>query len=144
METGVSYTNLQSDPAQRFVPLRRELGVTTFGMNQIVLQPGERGRIHAHERQEEVFLVLEGTLTLIVEGDPVDLPPGRLARVAPAVRRQLVNLGPSRAVVLALGGAEPHDGRDGRAYRDWTDATPLAPQELSLPENVPFEQLRRA
>jgi mannose-6-phosphate isomerase-like protein (cupin superfamily) len=144
METGVSYTDLQPDPDQRFVPLRRELGVTAFGLNQIVLQPGERGRIHAHDRQEEVFLVLEGTLTLIVEGEPVDLPTGRLARVAPEVRRQLVNLGPSRVVLIALGGAEPHDGRDGRAYHDWTDTTPSPPQEIPLPDNVPADQLRTA
>ncbi len=142
METGVSYTDLQPDSEQRFVPLRRELGVTAFGLNQIVLQPGERGRIHAHERQEEVFVVLEGTLTLIIEGEPVDLPAGRLARVAPEVRRQLVNLGPSRVVLLALGGAEPHDGRDGRAYRAWTDTHPSSPQEVPLPEDVPADQLR--
>jgi mannose-6-phosphate isomerase-like protein (cupin superfamily) len=142
METGVSYTDLQPNPDQRFVPLRRELGLSTFGLNQIVLQPGERGRIHAHERQEEVYVVLEGTLTLIVEGEPVDLPHGRLARVAPEVRRQLVNLGPSRVVIIAAGGASPHEGRDGKSYRDWSDTVATPPQELPLPENLPADQLR--
>jgi len=38
-------------------------------MNLIVLQPGQRGRIHAHDTQEEVYLVLEGVLTLLIEGE---------------------------------------------------------------------------
>ena len=46
----------------------RQLGVTAFGINQIVLRPGERGRIHRHRRQEEVYLVLDGTLSLVIEG----------------------------------------------------------------------------
>ena len=49
--------------------LRRALGVTSFGINQMVLEPRQRGRIHRHARQEEVYLVLEGTLTLLVEGE---------------------------------------------------------------------------
>ena len=61
------------DYGDRFLPLRRQLGVTSFGMNQIVLQPGQRGRIHRHERQEEVYLVLEGRLTLVIESEPTEL-----------------------------------------------------------------------
>jgi mannose-6-phosphate isomerase-like protein (cupin superfamily) len=142
METGVSYTDLVENPTERFVPLRRELGVSTFGMNQMVLHPGERGRIHSHIRQEEVFLVLEGTLTLIIDGDPVDLPKGRLVRVAPQVRRQLVNRGPGRLMLLALGGAVEHDGRDGQAFVDWTDTTVYAPQDIPAPEPLPADELR--
>lgn len=142
MESGVSYTDLQPDSGDRFVGLRRALGVSTFGMNQIVLQPGERGRIHAHARQEEVYIILEGTLTLLVDGEPVDLPTGRVARVAPEVRRQLANFGPGRVVLIALGGALPHDGRDGLAYRDWDDPEPASPQEIPAPEDIPADQLR--
>ena len=48
MESGVSYAALDTDTEERFVPLRRMLGVTTFGLNQIILRPGQRGRIHRH------------------------------------------------------------------------------------------------
>ena len=75
METGVSVTQLQPAAAERFVSLRRELGVTSFGINQIILRPGERGRIHRHERQEEVYLVIDGTLTVFFDGEPTDTPP---------------------------------------------------------------------
>ena len=38
--------------AERFQRLREPLGVRSFGINLIRLQPGQRGRIHRHERQE--------------------------------------------------------------------------------------------
>jgi mannose-6-phosphate isomerase-like protein (cupin superfamily) len=144
MDTGVSVTHLQPAAAERFVSLRRELGVTTFGINQIVLQPGERGRIHRHERQEEVYIVIEGTLTLFVDGEPTDIAAGGLVRIAPAVRRQIANLGPGRALIVALGGAVSHDGRDGVAFTDWQDATGAAPQDVPLPDDIPAGELRRA
>ncbi|MEW6581472.1 MAG: cupin domain-containing protein [Actinomycetota bacterium] len=142
METGVTVTRLDAEPAERFQPLRRELGVTSFGLNRMVLQPGQRGRIHRHERQEEVYVVLEGTLTLAVEGEERDLPAGDAARVAPDVRRQVVNRGPGRCVVLAIGGAQPHDGRDGVAYASWDDAVGGAPQDIPLPDDLPAAELR--
>jgi uncharacterized cupin superfamily protein len=39
---------------ERFQSLRRELGVQSFGINLMRLEAGQRGRIHRHERQEEV------------------------------------------------------------------------------------------
>jgi uncharacterized cupin superfamily protein len=137
METGTSRTALDPDGGEQFVSLRRALGVTSFGMNQIVLRPRQRGRIHRHERQEEVYLVLEGTLTLLVEGDEHALARGELARVAPEVRRQLVNRGPDRLVLLALGGDGEHRGRDGRAFVDWDDAEGAPPTEIPLPDDLP-------
>jgi mannose-6-phosphate isomerase-like protein (cupin superfamily) len=122
----------------RFQTLRRELGVESFGMNLIVLEPGQRGRIHAHERQEEVFVVLEGELTLIVEAAPHVLGPDRLVRVGPSVRRQLANAGRERLVLLALGGAGEHVGRDGLAWESWEDAGPgRPPPEVPLPDDLP-------
>lgn len=137
MEPGVTRARLDLDSTERFVPLRRQLGVTAFGLNQIVLQPGQRGRIHRHTAQEEVYLVLEGTLTLLVEGEEQTLGHGELARVAPAVRRQLVNRGPGRVVLLALGGAGEHVGRDGEAFATWDDEQGVPPQELPLPDDLP-------
>ena len=145
MESGIARTRLVEQADERFVPLRRQLGVTSFGINQIVLQPGERGRIHRHARQEEVYLVLEGTLTLLVEGEggpeEAALERGELVRVAPEVRRQLVNSGPQRLVLLAIGGDGEHAGRDGEAFASWDDAEGAPPQEVPLPEDLPPGEL---
>jgi uncharacterized cupin superfamily protein len=54
----VAFGRLDPDSGERFQRLRNDLGVSTFGMNLIVLQPRQRGRIHRHEVQEEVFIVL--------------------------------------------------------------------------------------
>jgi Bacterial protein of unknown function (DUF899)/Cupin domain len=40
---------------------------------------------------EKVYLVLRGTLTLLVEGNEHELVEGELVRVPPSLRRQLVN-----------------------------------------------------
>jgi uncharacterized cupin superfamily protein len=144
VETGVSVVRLEPRSPERFVPLRRQLGVTAFGINQMLLRPGQRGRIHRHERQEEVYLVMEGTLTLEVEGSEQDLARGTLARVAPEVRRRLLNRGPGLCVVLALGASGEHAGRDGLAYSGWEDDDPRPPQEVPLPDDLPASELRSA
>lgn len=142
MEDGTTSTRLDPDSQERFVALRRQLGVTTFGINQMVLQPGQRSRIHRHKRQEEVYLVLEGQLSLIVEGEESTLSAGELIRVAPAIRRQLINRGPDRLLLLALGADGDHQGRDGEAFAAWEDETPKPPQEVGLPPDLDPSELR--
>ena len=136
METGVAFAKLEPDTEERFVPLRRMLGVTSFGLNQILLRPGQRGRIHRHTAQEEVYVVLSGTLTLGIEGEERELSQGVLARVGPDVRRQLVNTGADDVLLLALGGANEHVGRDGEAFESWDAASGAPPQEVPLPSDL--------
>ena len=136
MQDGVTVAALDPAGDERFQSLRRELGVSSFGLNLLRLRPGQRGRIHRHERQEEVYVVLEGTLTLGVEGEERRLARGELARVAPSVRRQLVNRGSELLLVLAIGGAERHEGRDGVAYASWEDSEGRPPPEVPLPPDV--------
>ncbi len=134
----VTFAALEVTSGERFQSLRRALGVQAFGMNQIVLEPRQQGRIHAHERQEEVYLVLEGELTLVVEGDEHVLRHGQLARVGASVRRQLVNRGSTRLALLALGGEGTHAGRDGHAWSSWEEGGPgLPPSEIPLPADLP-------
>jgi uncharacterized cupin superfamily protein len=139
MQDGVAFAQIDLDSSERFQRLRAELGVTTFGLNLILLQPGQAGRIHRHEHQEEVYLVLDGELSLYVEGEEHVLGQGALARVAPNVRRQLVNRRPRRVVLLALGGATDHTGRDGVAYASWEATEGAPPQEIPLPADVPVD-----
>ena len=136
MEDGVSTTAIDADGEERFQALRRELGVSAFGLNLIRLRPGQRGRIHRHERQEEVYLVLEGTLTLETDDGEQELTRGRLARVAPAVRRQLSNRGPDTVLIVAIGGGLEHVGRDGRRLHRLGRDEGRPPQEVPLPPDL--------
>jgi uncharacterized cupin superfamily protein len=142
MSDDTNVTKLDFATDERFQLLRRELGVTTFGLNLIVLKPGQRGRIHRHRHQEEVFLVLDGRLTLVVEGDERDLEQWDIIRVAPHVRRQLVNRGPDDVALLAMGSALPHEGRDGEAFATWDDDEARPPQETPMPDDLPLSELR--
>ncbi len=137
MTDAVQITAIDPD-ADTFQTLRRELGVTSFGINLLTLRPRQRLRVHRHQRQEEVYLVFEGDLTLIVEGEPHVLGEGSLARVGPESKRQLTNPSGARTVVLALGGDGAHEGRDGIAWSGWDDGGEgRSPQEVALPEDLP-------
>src|SRR5207245_1736628 len=117
MYEGTARTRLEFDSEDdRMAPLRRQLGVSTFGLNLIRFRPGQRGRIHRHREQEEVYIVLEGTLSLQLEDEETTLGPNEAIRVAPNIRRQLTNRGPGDLLFLALGGSGEHDGRDGEAF----------------------------
>ena len=143
-DAGFTRTAIATDGDERFVSLRRPLELSGMGMNLIILAPGQRGRVHDHQVQEEVYLVWDGVLTLIVEGEPHDLGRGELARVGPGVRRQIVNRGPENVAIVALG-ATPgaHQGRDGMAWASWDDTAPArSPQDVPLPDDLPEAERR--
>jgi mannose-6-phosphate isomerase-like protein (cupin superfamily) len=137
-DADVTFATLDYEHGERFQTLRRELGVGSFGINLLLFEPRERARIHSHEHQEEVYIVLAGELTLVIEGVEHVLGPRRAARVPPNVRRQLVNAGSPRLVLLALGGSGDHVGRDGRAWESWQEGGEgRPPQAVPLPDDLP-------
>jgi mannose-6-phosphate isomerase-like protein (cupin superfamily) len=76
--------------------------------------PGSRGRRHADHAQEEVFVVLAGTLTMHL-GDPperVELPPGSVVAVEPGTALQLRNDGADEVVVFIYGAPPVQEGVD--------------------------------
>ena len=68
-------------------------------------QPEGSAAEHDHDRdgQEEVYVVLEGSVVLVIDGAERVLVAGDMARVAPEVRRKLVTRAEG-ARILALGG----------------------------------------
>lgn len=137
MEQGASFGRIDLEGGGLFERTGRALGVTSFGLNAITLQPRQRLRIHRHAEQEEVYLVLRGTLSLLIEGEERRLGIGDVARVAPAVRRQLANSGEGACVVVALGGAGAHDARDAEAFTGWDETAGRPPQQVPLPDDLP-------
>jgi uncharacterized cupin superfamily protein len=102
-----------------FRKVRSALGVTAFGVNAVVLPPGYTSRGHYHERQQELYLVLEGEIEIDLDGAKQTLGPGGLARVDPAVRRSLRNTSDTAdAVYFCVGGAGGYVGRDGHTLED--------------------------
>jgi mannose-6-phosphate isomerase-like protein (cupin superfamily) len=67
--------------------------------------PGTRGRRHKNFKQEEVFVVLEGTLTMLLGEPPerVDLPPQSVVNVEVDTPLQLFNAGDEEVAVFVYG-----------------------------------------
>ena len=67
-----------------FRKVRKELGVTAFGVNAVVIPPGYRSGRHLHERQEELYFVHRGTIEITFgDGEATRSGPGGFARVDP-------------------------------------------------------------
>ena len=73
--------------------------------------PGARGKRHVDPVQEEVFVVLEGTLTVDLGQDPVrhELPRGSVLVVQPGTALQLRNAH-EEPLALFIYGAPPERG----------------------------------
>ena len=86
-------------------PLTDALGTTALAVNHYELAPGDSfaPAYHAHERQEEVFYVYEGTATFETETGDVAVGPGEAVRFAPGEFQRGWNRGEERVVALALG-----------------------------------------
>jgi mannose-6-phosphate isomerase-like protein (cupin superfamily) len=98
-----------------FRKVRRELGVTAFGVNVIVIPEGYDAGTHYHEEQEELYLVLRGTIEIeFDDGRSFTLDEGGLARVDPHTQRHIRNAGSGEAAYFIVGGKDGYVGRDGR------------------------------
>lgn len=93
-------------PGIRFRPAGEALGVSSWGMNVLELDPHcstYPEHDHARDGHEEVYVVLSGTVVVKVDGAEHVVSQGGMIGVPGALRRKLVT-GGERAVVLALGG----------------------------------------
>jgi mannose-6-phosphate isomerase-like protein (cupin superfamily) len=74
-------------------------------------QTGGKGSYgHHHKTQEELYLVLSGTLQFKLGDDVVDVPAGTAVRVAPEVVRSVWNEGP-HDVELVIASPKVDDAR---------------------------------
>ena len=98
-----------------FRKVRRELGVTAFGVNAIVVPPGYGAGRHYHDEQEETYIVHRGVLEFeFGDGRTARLGPGGIVRVDAATHRKMRNVGEEDAVFVIVGGKDGYVGRDGR------------------------------
>jgi mannose-6-phosphate isomerase-like protein (cupin superfamily) len=96
-----------------FRKVRRELGVTAFGVNAIVMPPGFDGFLHYHDEQDELYFVHAGTARFEVDGEVRQLGPGSLVHVESTTQRKFSNVGDDDLVVLVVGGKGGYVERDG-------------------------------
>ena len=107
--------------------VRHHFGITSFGVNAWVA--GEAGAriINEHDEsepdaQEELYLVLRGRASFVVDGDQFDAPAGTFVFVRPGVKRTAFGEEPG-TTIIAVGGVP------GKAYEPggWELFAPLRP-----------------
>ena len=102
-----------------FRKVRRELDVSEFGVNAIVIPAGYEGQHHYHDEQEELYFVHTGTLQFTFgDGEEFTLGPGGLARVDASTHRKVKNVGEDDAVYVCVGAKGGYVGRDGQPVSD--------------------------
>jgi mannose-6-phosphate isomerase-like protein (cupin superfamily) len=93
---GYDYVDVDSlegeGPGGMVRKLRRAVGARAFGFNYFTIPPGTEGREHDHAdaNMEEVYVVVRGSGVMRVDGEDVELRPGRFLRVDPASTRMPV------------------------------------------------------
>jgi mannose-6-phosphate isomerase-like protein (cupin superfamily) len=102
----------------RWQALNGPLGVTTFGVNAVVLDPGEEIDIEHDEtssRHQEVYVVVTGRAVFSLGTEEVQAGPGDVVAVAdPGERRSYRALEPgTRIVCFGAGPGAEHP------YGDW-------------------------
>ena len=101
----MSYTVMDvKDHEGRRKPVAQALEALAIRANQFDSPPGHEGFEHDELKsgQEELFVPLAGAGCLKIDGETVDLEPGRYVLVQPPARRQII-AGPEGLSYLVIG-----------------------------------------
>jgi uncharacterized cupin superfamily protein len=90
--------------------LAAQLDASTLGARLWRLTPGQASTRHRHRAQHELYVVLEGTGRMRVDGDLLTLAPLSAVHVAPRALRQVFNDTEADALWLVVGA--PPEGAD--------------------------------
>jgi len=96
--------NYNLDEVGLLQPLKNDLRLTAVGISLSRMEPGTGYPFfHAHEEQEEIFICLKGTGTMIVGDEEITMQPGDFLRVSPDVPRAVGNRTKEPCTFLLLG-----------------------------------------
>jgi uncharacterized cupin superfamily protein len=100
----------------RWALVRKTLGVSSFGVNVVEIGPGQSIPEHTEEERdhEELFIVLEGELVAVIDGERHPVAARSYVRVDPQPSRTFLNEGEAVARLLIVSaprtsGYEPLD-----------------------------------
>ena len=106
-----SLTGVESLPGPgslRWTPLRRHFGITAFGINAYTATEVGQDVVEEHDEarlgHEELYLVLAGRATFVLDGDEVDVPAGSAVFLRDPNVRRYARAEEAGTTVLALGG----------------------------------------
>lgn len=85
--------------------LTEPLGAEEMRVNKVSLSPGQTVGYHTHERQEEIYVCIEGPGEVFIDGEVYEVPQGGVVRLSPEVPRQVLNTSESDTHVWVMFGA---------------------------------------
>lgn len=117
-------------PADVKLRLGDALGTTEAAVNYYELAPDDSFGFgyHSHEAQEEVFCILEGTVTFETATGDVEVGPEETVRFEPGESQLGTNRGDERVVALAVGA--PREGGELHMVRECTDCGGRTPNAV--------------
>ncbi len=104
----------ESDPARLAADVTTSAALQQSRARLWRYPPGTRGRRHADLAQEEVFVVLSGTLTMLLGEPPerFELPPASIVAAEPMTPLQVRNEGDEELVLFIYGAPPDQAGAD--------------------------------
>jgi uncharacterized cupin superfamily protein len=100
----IKHVDELEQPYPNWILCRKPLELQSFGMNITVLQPGEQIPEHdeTERDQEEMFFILSGAPTLVIDGEDHLARAGSMAKLDPEHTRTVRNDGDEPASVLII------------------------------------------
>lgn len=107
----ITRPHAEGEPARHVTELSEIGGMTHARANVWRLEPGAVGKRHRHPLQEEVFVVLQGTLSMYLGEPPVrhDVEAGSVVVVPPGTALQSANHGDVDLVTYVHGWPGEHE-----------------------------------
>jgi tetratricopeptide (TPR) repeat protein len=109
MSAAPAFTPGGNDAGRERLDIRNELGITAFGINAVRI-PGAGDLVREHTEtgfgssdQEELYIVLGGKATFVLDGEEVEMPAGSLVYVGPEVTRSAVAADEGTTLVIVGG-----------------------------------------
>jgi hypothetical protein len=98
-----------------FAKIRRALGTTAFGVNELRVPPHAKGKAHdeTDTGHEELYCGIAGSATFLIDGEQVPFAEGDYLLVSPESTRQVIG-GPEgvRFIVIGAQTKPAYDGRE--------------------------------
>ena len=92
----------------RWTPVRKHFGITAFGINAYTATEVGQDVVEEHDEErlghEELYVVLAGRATFVLDGDEVDVPAGSAVFLRDPKVRRYARAEEAGTTVLALGG----------------------------------------
>ena len=112
-----------------WMPVRRTLGITAFGVNAYTAEHAGDDLIERHDEtsagaggHQELYAVMTGRAVFEIDGETLDAPAGTMIAIEPGTVRS-ATAGAPGTVVLVVGG-RPGDGLPVSPFEYWYAAIP--------------------